>query len=206
VVLHTAGNVTYEVAESEALKLAAKALCHDVYLEFGYIEKRFPEGIIPEDRNDGESMYIVARTGDCVCGTIRLRYGVSPFSVFRAWAQKLDQDSRDTLTRISTEPRAELGRLAVSANFRTGKVSQGLYKSAWLLALIKQIAWYLIRVDQRALTSLERCGYYVQRIGPPLYWMGSPTVPAVMEIGKQLSSVYEKNPKYYQYLVNGVQS
>src|SRR6266513_1831988 len=54
-----ADTITFQIAETENMILAAKHLCHDVYLEVGYIKKPLANRIISYE-HDASSSYIVA--------------------------------------------------------------------------------------------------------------------------------------------------
>lgn len=199
-ILHSDKKFIYKTIENTRLKLAAKRLNHDVYLEMGYIKQSYPNRIIPY-KNDDIATYIVALKNDFLCGTIHISPINSPSLVFENWKDKLYSKSQKILKIISKERKAELGGLAVKKKYRGKGVAAGLYKACWLFALLNDIKWYLIKMDKKALKSLENLGWHVERIGPPLYYMGSITIPGIIQISKQLLNVYKKNINYYKYLV-----
>src|SRR6185436_10337743 len=81
-------SITYEVAQTETMIRAAKNLCHDVYLQVGYIDQPLPDRIIPYEY-DSVATYIVAlNEAREVIGTIRLAQG-PPFKTLEVWKDKL---------------------------------------------------------------------------------------------------------------------
>src|SRR5678816_1299112 len=82
------GVITYAVATTSEMVLAAKHLHHDVYLQMGYISKPYADRIIPLQHN-GSTIYIVALNDTReVIGTIRLNIG-SPFSTLKVWERNI---------------------------------------------------------------------------------------------------------------------
>jgi len=91
-------NIHYEIADTPEMILAAKQLCHDVYLGHGYIDHPYTEKIIPNN-SDETAVYFVALTDDReVVGTIRLNLGQS-FDTLKAWGNKIYAGSRQRIER-----------------------------------------------------------------------------------------------------------
>lgn len=200
-ILHIKKGIIYKIAKNTDLKRKAQILCHDVYLEVGYIKKAFPERIIPFEE-EKKSVWIVAEKKDIIYGTICIAFPSSPLLFFKEWERKLFKDSKKLLRLISKDSFAELTRLAVKPEFRKKGISKGLYKACWLFGLLENINWYLIKMDIKALHSLEKLGWKVKKIGAPLFYMGSLTVPGVINVKEQLKQVYKNNFQYYKYLVS----
>lgn len=198
-IIHTKDGVIFKTADEESVRLEAQRLYHDVYLEMGYINQPYPGRIIPF-KYDKISTYIVGIQKHKVVGVIRFTPG-PPFSAIQAVEGNLSSKARSLLKVVYEQPSAELGALAVKKEFRRTRVSWGLYKASWLMALLKQIDWYIICVDLLALRKIKQLGWYVQEIAPPVDYMGSPSVLGIIPVRKQLSAVYVKNFHYYKYLI-----
>lgn len=190
-ILHSKNEIIFQVAEDKKLIKKAKILCHDVYLEMGYIKKPYPNRIIPL-RGRLRSFYIVALKKNTLYGTVRISFLQSPFLFFKEWKDKLYPKSKILLKLIGKETFAEIGSLAVEKNFQGQGISKGLFKACWLFALLKGIKWYLIKMDIKTLKFLENLGWHVKRIGKSQVYMGSLTVPGIINVQEQLSHVYKK--------------
>jgi hypothetical protein len=59
-------------------------------------------------------------------------------------------------------------------------------------------------MDMKAFESLKRLGWYYQEIAPPIFYLGSLTVPAILPLKKQLGSVFRKNSQYFKYLIRSL--
>jgi len=57
-------------------------------------------------------------------------------------------------------------------------------------------------MDSRALRSLEMLGWKVERLGEPINHVGSISELGVMEVKSQLGAIFNKNPRYYNYIAN----
>lgn len=199
-ILHSKNGINFQVARDKELIRKAKILCHDVYLEMGYIKKPYPNRIIPL-KGRLRSFYIVALKENILYGTVRISFLQSPVLFFKEWKDALYPKSKILLKSIAKETFAEIGSLAVDKNFRVQGISKGLFKACWLFALLKGIKWYLIKMDIKALKFLENLGWYVKKIGKPKVYMGFLTVPGTINVEEQLFHVYKKNFQYYTYLV-----
>lgn len=199
-ILHTKNGIAFQTVENPAFQQEACRLRHDVYLEVGYINHPFHSKIIP-DEQDTKSTYIVASdSNQKLLGTIRLTPG-PPFKTFNVWKNKYFPQTQNLIKTVANKHSMELGALAVVKTARNKHISWGLYKAAYLFALIKKIDYYVIGIDVRVFRTLEKLGVSIVNIGSPMHYMGSLTVPGVIPIAMQLCSVYEKNQDYYKYLI-----
>jgi hypothetical protein len=184
--------ITYEIAQSAEMICEAKQLCHDVYLQVGYIDKPLPGRIIPY-QHDSASTYIVALNSlRQVVGTIRLTAG-PPFNTLNIWKDRLYISCSKIINDALDGNSFEIGALAVRKDFSSMKISWGLYKSAYKCAQILNMEYAIISIDSRALRSLEMLGWYVIKIGEPMYYFGSLTVPGILPLKAQVSAIQSKN-------------
>ncbi|MBD0333530.1 MAG: GNAT family N-acetyltransferase, partial [Chitinophagaceae bacterium] len=132
-------------------------LCHDVYLQAGYIGKPLPDRVIPYEY-DADAVYIVAtnNAGEVV-GTIRLTIG-SHFKTLDVWKNDLYSTRKKFIHKAVNGRSFEIGALAVDKDYRTMKVSWELYRAAYLYAISHNLNYALISMDARALRSLEMLG------------------------------------------------
>ena len=193
------GVITYAVATTSEMVLAAKHLHHDVYLQMGYISKPYADRIIPLQHN-GSTIYIVALNDTReVIGTIRLNIG-SPFSTLKVWERNIYPSCETLIKDVLAANSFEIGALAVKKEYSAQKISWGLYKASYHEALALNLTYGVISMDCRALRSMEMLGWFVVRIGQPMIYCGSVTVPGIMPVKLQSDCVSSKNKTYQQYL------
>jgi hypothetical protein len=192
-------HVTYEVAQSAELILSAKNLCHDVYLQAGYIHQPLPGRIIPYEY-DSVAFYIVALNEMReVLGTIRITQGAS-FKTLDVWKDRLYPVCTPLISDALNGNSCEVGALAVRKDCCAMKISWGLYKAAYRCALALNLDYVFISMDVRALRSFEMLGWSVVRIGEALDYFGSPTVPGILSVSKQAAAVESGNLVYHKML------
>ena len=193
------GKITFQVADTDKKIMQAKHLCHDVYLNIGYIDAPYPGKIIPYEY-EASSTYIIALNpfGDVV-GTIRITQG-PPFKTFEIWKDKLYSASASLINDALHSASFEMGALAVRKDFSTMKISWGLYKAAYLYSVAMRLDYGIISMDTRALRALEMLGWVVVKIGEPMNYFGSLTVPGIMPVNQQPQSMLENNFLYHTHL------
>jgi N-acyl-L-homoserine lactone synthetase len=196
---YSSNTISYEIARSADLIRDAKHLCHDVYLQAGYIDAPFPGNEIPHEY-DAMSVYIVALDHlRCVVGTIRLTSGV-PFKTLDVWKDKLYFNCTELIQEVVDGNSFEIGALAVRKDLSSLKISWKLYKTVFKYAQVMNLEYAVISIDARALRTLEILGWQAIRIGDPMIYFGSLTVPCVMPVRSQLGAVELKNQSYYKLL------
>ena len=193
------GKITFQVADTHKKIMQAKHLCHDVYLNIGYIDSPYPGKIIPYEY-EASSTYIIAMNsfGEVV-GTIRITQG-PPFKTLDIWKDKLYSGSASLINDALHSASFEIGALAVRKDFSTMKISWGLYKAAYLYSVAMRLDYGIISMDTRALRALEMLGWVVIKIGEPMNYFGSLTVPGIMPVSQQPQSMLENNLLYHTHL------
>jgi N-acyl-L-homoserine lactone synthetase len=167
----------------------AKRLCHDIYLEAGYIRERRPDGVIPHPY-ERDSIYIAARCEGRTVGTVRMTVGHSV--TLHAWKGNLLPDRLNLIGNVISARYFEIGALAVSKAYRTQKVSWQLYRAVLRCSLALQLDYAIVAMDVRALRTLQMLGWLTIRIGKPIHYMGSMTIPAVMPVREQVAALVLK--------------
>jgi N-acyl-L-homoserine lactone synthetase len=191
--------ISFQVAETSGQLLEAKKLCHNVYLEAKFIKKPLAGGVIPH-KHDTNSIYFIAVTDDNeVVGTLRMTVG--HYKTLDAWKGQLYSSKKEILETVKGSNSFELGALAVRKDYRSKKVSWGMYKAALKYSLTLNMEYAIIGMDVGSLKSLEDLGYFVIRIGEPKEYFGSMTVPGILPIKQQTIKVARNNHSYYSYLV-----
>lgn len=195
--LNSKKDITYRVARTDQEILFAKRLCHDVYLEEGYIKGSFPNRIIPHE-HDAESTYILAYHSEKAVGTLRITF--QHFKTIDAWKGKFFPWAIKVIDLALKRRSVEIGALALLKEYRGLHVSWGLYKTALKICLLHNINYAVIGMDDRALRSIELLGLYVIRIGKSMNFMGSHTTPGIMPIRKQKMKVDSSHSRFANYL------
>lgn len=176
--------ITFETAETHEMILAAKHLCHDVYLEVGFIKTPCVNNILPYE-HDSSSSYIAALNSKReVVGTVRIKHG-GPFKTLEVWDNKLYPSCSELIKEVINGNSFEIGALAVRKDFRGKQVSWGLYKAAYMHSLSLNLDYAVISMDAMALQSLMELGWNVIQIGEPMQYFGSLTVPGIMPVNEQ---------------------
>lgn len=190
-IMQLQSSLRVQIADTPELIRAAKNLCHDVYLQVGYIDKPLADRIIPYEY-DSTSTYIVALTSmNEVVGTVRVTQG-PPFKTFDVWKNSL-YASKAALIKSALEGRSfEIGALAVNKNFSAMKISMMLYQAINIWSRTMNLEYAIISMDARALRAMEMQGWLVIKIGEPMDYFGSITVPGIMPVNEQPQAVLQK--------------
>lgn len=193
------GEIEFHKADSEDLINQALHLRHDVYFRVGYIKEAFPDRIIPDCANQISDYILAINAYGEVIGTIRLAPPNPSFKVFSAWTEFLYPDVFEKIQMVNETKSVELGALAVK-KCEYKKIAWGLYKATYYYSQQNKIFYWVIAMDNMALRSLERLGWYVEKIGHPMEYMGSITSLGVMPVNLQLKNIQGKNEGYYNYI------
>ena len=197
--INSSHEIVYTVVTSNEMIVAAKHLHHDVYLQMGYLSKPYADRIIPFEYDDS-SIYIAAIDGvNEVVGTIRLSIGM-PFNTFKEWSDNFYPSCEGLIKDVMSARSFEIGALAVKKSYSSQKISWGLYKASYQVALALNLSYGVISMDYRALRSMEMLGWFVVKIGQPMDYYGSLTIPGVMPVHMQPDFVSAKNKTYQRYL------
>lgn len=192
--------VSYLLANNPVDVLRAKKLHHDVYFEYGYIEKPFSDGVISDEKNDISDFIVAIDENSELIGTMRLTPPNPTLHVFESWSNALLPNGEKLIEMVHFSVAVELGALAVKRDMQKRKISWGLYEATLLYSLSKGINYWVIAMDNRALRALERLGWYVERIGESICYMGSASTLGIMPIWLQKENINERNKKYYEFI------
>jgi hypothetical protein len=192
--------VRFVATREEFLILKAKRIVHDIYVKSGYLSHSLSSRMFPEERTIKDT-YLLALNKNEIIGILRVSSVKNPLRFFNEWRTKIQVKTKKKLEILKKSNCKTLENLVVKEKYRNKKISGGLYKAAWLFGLINEIDYYLIKMDLQAFKSLEKLGWYVEEIAPPLFYLGSLTVPAILPLKKQIGSVFKKNLNYFSYLI-----
>jgi hypothetical protein len=190
--------ITFEIASSEEMILKAKQLCHDVYLQVGYIKEPLPGRMIPFEYEESSTYIVAINSEQEVVGTVRLTQG-PPFKTLKIWEGKLFPAAGGVINDAIHKNTFEIGALAVKKDFSPMKISLGLYKAVYFCSILLKLDYGIICMDARALRSLEMLGWFVEKIGEPMDYFGSLTVPGIMPVNKQNESLWKNEVAFHEH-------
>jgi N-acyl-L-homoserine lactone synthetase len=177
--------ITCSIASDPLTILAARQLCHDVYLKMGYIDSPYPSRIIPRACEWADTYGVARDAAGSLVGTIRMSEG-APLSVLRPWKGKLFPQHAELLKAARRSPCFAIGALAVNKSCAPLRISQVLYIAAYQWALTTGKDYGIITMDTRALRALRLAGWNAITVGEPIYYLGSLTTPALIPIHEQV--------------------
>ncbi len=195
-ILEKIGSSLYKKAETAEEILAAQRLHHDGYLEVGYIDKPTSIGII-EDGYHKFSDYIVAihindnHKGEVV-GVIRaVKYSSLGFPVLNEF--RLYKKWEKFLKKLDLNQVIEVGALFTKPGYH---VARGLYREIWQYSKMNGYKYWLAAIDERLFKVFtKRLYFYFDKIGKEKFYLGSVSIPAILDCQKQKILMYQHAPE-----------
>lgn len=188
---------TFGIAEPHEL-LEVRRIHHDEYLRRGYIDQPQPDGII-NDLFIDFSIYFACRENQTgrIVGVIRVinsgsALGLPTTNEFTIWAS-----SKEKLSRINPAHIVEIGSLAEAEGYR---IAEGLYRQVWIHSKVRSLLYWMASIDKRVLKSYKYRGFPWDDIGEIQYYMGSDTVPVILELSNLPISLSLRSPKLFEYI------
>jgi hypothetical protein len=195
------GNVLYKKAETAEEILLARRLHHDGYLRVGYISKPTPTGTI-DDGYHKFSDHLIAiclnntnhsapKRGEIV-GVIRaVKYSQLGFPVINEF--KLYPEVKKLLEVVDMNYVIEVGALFAKPGYF---VAKGLYRAIWQYSKIRGDRYWLAAIDKRLFNIfIKRYHFYFDQIGPEKFYLGSVSVPAILDCRRQKILMYQNAPE-----------
>ena len=190
--------ISFRIAKSSQEVYNARRLCHDVYFSLGFLRKEMKGKVIP-NKHEAHTIYLVAiNNKNDVVGTLSITEG--RFKTLTDWKGEFYDNQERLIDKIYRTKSIEIGALAVRDDYRKKNVSWGLYKLSLKYSLAMKFEYAIIGMDKAALKSLEDLGWDIVKIGKPMEYFGSLTVPAILPIRQQLGKVAGNNVGYHDYL------
>ncbi len=174
--------------DKEALRLE-----YDVYLKEGYIEPN-DEHIVLENRNYPNFVHFVARADGRVIGALRLvtdaepRHGVFRLGSFRHFA--IQKWATDLLRSADQRRIVELGTMVIDPKYRGGNTYAQLFQKAFEYAVLGRVHYALATIDEGFYHRLLKRGLPFREIGETRYYMGSYTVPAMIDVEQLMRMMF----------------
>lgn len=192
------GSLIYKIADTEDEIYLARRLHHDIYLGVGYIKEPTLSGMI-EDGYHPYSDYIIAIFIDGkpgkgeIVGVTRIIKN-SPLGYPTLKEFKISKKAGAWMDSVDPYSIIEIGSLCVKPGFSAAK---GLYRYAWQYSKIRRDILWLACIDKDLLDILKkRYQFYFEQIGKEKFYLGSITVPAVLDCKRQKALM---NPKLFAF-------
>lgn len=194
--------------------LAARRLHHDVYLQHGFIKQTQPEGVIDDEFLPQSTFVVALDAAGAVVGVCRqigpTRGGDLPVTKHF----EIEPGPRSFLAEHVDEC-VEIGSLAVESTRRAHhrhEISAGLYRFMWQDAMRgratgrSRIRYWLAAIDQGVLRLFrDRFKFNFVDIGTPRPYMGSLTVPVVLDIVDEYFFMEREDPDLLAYFMDGLE-
>lgn len=185
-------NYHFAMAQGLAREQAIK-LHHERYEEVGFFIQD------EEDPYEKLSRYFMAETIDHnVVGVTRLIYSqleelptIKNFTIYDIARAKLNQIEPNRIAEISA-----------FTKMPAHDVGMGLIKTVLQYSLETSLTHWICCIDQRVYNYMHRMFKFpFQIIGEPKIYLGSVTVPCVLNLKECLSNLQERRSKLYQYFM-----
>jgi hypothetical protein len=174
--------------DAEAMRLE-----YDVYLREGYIEPN-DEQIVLENRDYPEFVHFVARIDGRAIGSLRLvtdarpRHGAFRLGSFKHFSIK--KWATDLLHSADQRRVVEVGTMVIDPEFRGGNTYAQLFQKAFEYAVLSRVHLALATIDEGFFHRLRKRGLPFREMGEREYYMGSYTVPALIDVDQLVRMMF----------------
>ena len=182
--------------ESAPLWDAAERFVYDEYRAVGYCEES-PKGWVEEAEpfRHGSTLHVML-DGEQVVGTIRTMFG--PYDELPIG--RFGHDIPVPSGRL-----AEVGSLAVSRDLRGLGVANELHRAAVQQVIASRVPAFCMLVEPWSIEFFRDVyGLPLVQTAPPRDYMGSLTVPAIVDISEMLESFSRERVGMYHWITEGL--
>ncbi len=174
--------------DAEAMRLE-----YDVYLAEGYIEPN-DERVVLENRNYPEFVHFVARVDGRAIGSLRLVTDAQPrHDVFRLGSFRhfsVQHWATDLLRSADQRRIVEVGTMVILPEYRGGSTYAQLFRKAFEYAVLSRVHYALATIDEGFYHRLIKRGLPFREMGETRYYMGSYTVPAIIDVEQLMRMMF----------------
>ncbi len=171
----------------------AMRLEYDVYLAEGYIEANDAH-LVLENRDYPEFVHFVARIDGRAIGSLRLVTDARPrHDVFRLGSFKhfsIQKWATDLLHSADQRRVVEVGTMVIDPEFRGGDTYAQLFQKAFEYAVLSRVHLALATIDEAFYHRLLKRGLPFREMGERRYYMGSYTVPALIDVDQLMRMMF----------------
>lgn len=190
--------------------MAARRLHARRYVDAGFVDHLSRDGVIDDAWVD-VATYLGARTsvGDIIGVSRNIPYTLErSLPVFGDMA--LFDERWDWITDIDLNRTSEFSALAVAreAGIRTGRsISKALFRAMFHMSVVvDDHDYWFAALDQRVMRHLMKAhDFLFEPIGPPQEYLGSVTVPVVVDLVGQGRHYALTSPERHAYFMAGVE-
>jgi N-acyl-L-homoserine lactone synthetase len=176
------------------LRKEAIALHHQRYQEVGFLKEN------EEDPYEGSSTYFVAQTAELkeIVGVTRLIFmKIDDLPTIRHF--NIYDIEKLKLSRLEKNKYAEISAFTKMPKHDVGL---GLIKSVLQYSVGKGISHWVCCIDERVYKYMYRMFKFPFKvIGEPNVYLGSKTIPCVLDLNECLETLKEKRGKLYDYFI-----
>lgn len=183
---------------SKEIKLGRK-LHHDGYLKVGYISRPSPTGMIEDPYVESSDFIIAILPNDdgrgCISGEIVgvvriIKDSNAGYPLLNEF--ELYPRSKDRIKKLDFARVVEISSLSVKPGYGAAKA---LYRYAWQYSKARGDLYWLAAIDRDLFDVFrKRFHFYFDRIGRDKLYLGSITVPAMLDCIKQKELMYKHAP------------
>jgi len=166
---------------------------YDVYLGEGYIEPN-DDHLVLENRDYPEFVHFVARADGKTIGALRLvtdakpRYDVFRLGSFRHFS--IQEWAIDLLHSADQRRIVEVGTMVIDPEYRGGNTYAQLFQKAFEYTVLSRVHFALATIDEGFYHRLLKRGLPFREMGETRYYMGSHTVPALIDIEQLMRMMF----------------
>jgi hypothetical protein len=166
---------------------------YDVYLGEGYIEPN-DQHIVLENRDYPEFVHFVARVDGRTIGALRLvtdarpRHDVFRLGSFRHFS--VQKWATDLLRSADQRRIVEVGTMVIDPEYRGGDAYAQLFQKAFEYAVLARVHYALATIDEGFYHRLLKRGLPFREMGETRYYMGSHTVPAIIDVEQLIRMMF----------------
>ena len=175
----------------------AMRLEYDVYLREGYIEPN-DRHVVLENLDYPEFVHFVARANGKTIGALRLvtdprpRHGAFRLASFRHFS--IHHWATDLLQRADQRRVVEVGTMVIDPEFRGGNTYVQLFQKAFEYAVLTRVHYALSTIDEGFFNRLIKRGLPFREMGERSFYMGSWTVPAMIDVEQLVRTMFGPQP------------
>ncbi len=180
---------------SDALREKAIALHHQRYCEVGYFE------INEQDKYQNDSVYFIAQIPELqkIVGVIRLIFkGLDELPTIKHF-EIYDIEK----ARLSQLESYQYGEISAFTKLCEHDVGLGLIRTVLQYSLKQGITHWVCCIDERVYKYMHRMFKFpFKTIGISKVYLGSVSIPCVLDLSECLDTLFETRRQLYQYLVS----
>lgn len=199
--------VTVRLLRDRAEILRARRLHGRRYLEVGFVDCLDAGGVIDDPYVEVSDYFGAFDAAETLVGVYRMipatRAALPIFTDF-----ELDEDGRRLFERLAPHQVAEMSALAVdrASCARSGEIARAMYRSFFHHALVEAGYTHIAAVlDARvARVNARRYGSTFTAVGPAQFYMGSQTIPMVLDVLAQLRHYVDCPSADSDYFLDGL--